>query len=58
MASKPGPPVWELAIILIAFVLILVVFILWWFFGYRYAFAEQPVTILNTVATTTTLLGM
>ncbi|MFH1125975.1 MAG: hypothetical protein V1703_02515 [Candidatus Altiarchaeota archaeon] len=56
MAHKPGPPVWEIAIILIAIILILFVFVLWWFFGYRYVFEEHAETVLNTVASTSTTL--
>ncbi|MDD5111147.1 MAG: hypothetical protein PHG85_01220 [Candidatus Altiarchaeota archaeon] len=58
MAVKPGPPVWELAIIAVALVLIIAVFILWWFFGYRYVFVEQPAVVMNTIETTTTLLTL
>jgi ammonia channel protein AmtB len=59
MAEKPGPPLWEIAVIVIALLLLFVVFVLWWFFGYSYSFAEQPNTVLNTLgSTTTTLLGI
>ena len=60
MVSKPGLPVWEVAIILIALLLLFVVFILWWFMGYNYAFVEPSETVFNTLAstTTTTLLAI
>jgi ammonia channel protein AmtB len=53
MASKPGPPIGELAVILIALVLLVVVFIIWWLFGYQYAFEEPARMAFNTVASTT-----
>lgn len=59
MVSKPGPPVWEIAIIVIAVALLFVVFVLWWFFGYNYVFEEHAETLFNTmVSTTTTLLAL
>jgi len=56
MASKAGPPIWEIAIIGAAIVLLVLVFILWWFLGYRYVFVEPSETLFNTLSSTSTTL--
>jgi len=40
-----GFPVWEIAVFVLAILLIMVVFVLWWFFGYSFVIVPTGSTV-------------
>jgi len=42
-----GIPVWEITVFVAAVALVLLVFILWWFFGYSYVIAPSGGSSIN-----------